>query len=95
VGEALDAIEIQCGRKRSEQRFGPRSMDLDLLLYGTLVSREPRLPRPEILQYGFVLGPLCDIAAQLVDPESGKTYAQLWHEKRDSFPILEPISMQW
>lgn len=95
VGKVLDDIEICCGRKRTERRFGPRSMDLDLLLYGDTISNDPPLPRPEILQYGFVLGPLSEIAGELVHPGSGKTYARLWDEKRDSLPTLEPFSMRW
>ena len=93
--EVLHEIETQCGRKRSEQRFGPRSMDLDLLLYGDTVSEDPPLPRPEIMQYPFVLGPLSEIAGGRIHPGNSMTYAELWAEKRELYPAMAAVSMQW
>src|SRR2546429_618289 len=56
----LHAIEAQCGRPRDAPRWAPRSMDLDVLLYGDLVCDEPRLklPRPDLLRRAYMLGPL-------------------------------------
>lgn len=75
---ALDEIEVLCGRQRGAARFAPRTLDLDLLLYGDRVDAAARLPRPEILKYDFVLKPLADIAAAERHPVTGLSYAALW-----------------
>ena len=76
----LHAIEALCGRARDAPRWAPRSMDLDILLYGELVRDEPRLklPRPDLLKRAFMLGPLADIAPGLVHPLEKVTIAELW-----------------
>ncbi len=79
VCNALLRIEHDHGRRRMAERFGNRTLDLDLLLYGDVVQHErPRLPRPEIRQYAFVLRPLADIAPAARHPETGLTYEEMW-----------------
>lgn len=79
VHAALNEIERQCGRVRDGPRFAPRTLDLDLLLYGDLISNSPvRLPRPEILKYAYVLKPLADLAPEHRHPLTGKSFAELW-----------------
>lgn len=81
VHAALDDIERQCGRIRGGPRFAPRTLDLDLLLYGDLISAAPvRLPRPEILKYAYVLKPLTDLAPEQRHPLSSRTFAAHWRE---------------
>jgi 2-amino-4-hydroxy-6-hydroxymethyldihydropteridine diphosphokinase len=55
-------------------------MDLDILLYDALVLDEPRLklPRPDLLKRAFMLGPLAEIAPDLVHPALGVTIGELW-----------------
>lgn len=77
---ALDGIEVRCGRERGAARFAPRTLDLDLLIYGDTVDEALRLPRKEILRYSFVLKPLADIAGSERHALAGKTYAELWAE---------------
>lgn len=69
--DALQAIELQQGRVRSGERWGPRTLDLDLLLYGAEVIDEARLqvPHPGLAERNFVLYPLADIAPDLVLPD--------------------------
>jgi 2-amino-4-hydroxy-6-hydroxymethyldihydropteridine diphosphokinase len=76
----LHAIESRCGRPREAPRWAPRSMDLDILLYGDLVCDEPRLklPRPDLLKRAYMLGPLAVLAPELVHPTAGVTIGQLW-----------------
>lgn len=92
---ALGEIEVLCGRSRNDARFGPRTMDLDLLLYGDEIHDTPPLPRPEILEYGFVLGPLAELSPMRMHPILGKTFQDLWLEKRDDMPAMETVSMPW
>lgn len=64
----LMQIERTLGRDRSkEERFGPRTIDLDILLYGDDVVREPDLeiPHPRMMERAFVLVPLVEIAPEL------------------------------
>ncbi len=69
---ALQAIEAAHGRRR-ERRWGPRTLDLDLLLYGDRVIDTPDLavPHPGLAQRAFVLRPLLDVAPDLVVPGLG------------------------
>jgi 2-amino-4-hydroxy-6-hydroxymethyldihydropteridine diphosphokinase len=75
---ALDEVELACGRQRGAARFAPRTLDLDLLVYGDRVDAAAKLPRGDILRYAFVLKPLADIAAAERHPLTGKTYAEHW-----------------
>ncbi len=72
---ALQAIEQAHGRQRDGTRWGPRTLDLDLLLYGedTLDLADLVLPHPEIANRAFVLVPLAEIApAGLIVPGQGR-----------------------
>ena len=82
VLERLHAIETQCGRPRDAPRWAPRSMDLDVLLYDALVLEGPPLtvPRPDLLKRAYMLGPLADLAPQVVHPTAGRTIGELWRE---------------
>jgi 2-amino-4-hydroxy-6-hydroxymethyldihydropteridine diphosphokinase len=77
---ALLAIERDFGRDRAASvPNGPRTLDLDILLYGDLILSEPGLeiPHPRLVQRAFVLVPLNEIAPTLRDPRSGRMIAQL------------------
>jgi 2-amino-4-hydroxy-6-hydroxymethyldihydropteridine diphosphokinase len=67
-------IERRLGRVRT-QRWGPRSIDLDLLLYGNLVVDEADLqvPHPELTRRSFVLVPLVELDPLLAHPVTGET----------------------
>jgi 2-amino-4-hydroxy-6-hydroxymethyldihydropteridine diphosphokinase len=74
----LLSIEEQLGRTRPYWG-APRKIDLDLVLYADVQLREPGLqvPHPRFRERRFVLGPLAEIAPEMVDPVSGKTVADL------------------
>jgi 2-amino-4-hydroxy-6-hydroxymethyldihydropteridine diphosphokinase len=74
----LLSVETQFGRVRRE-RWGPRLLDIDLLLFDDFVLSQPGLdiPHPRMAQRAFVLVPLSDIAPDWIEPCSGQTIATL------------------
>ncbi|MGQ9510951.1 MAG: 2-amino-4-hydroxy-6-hydroxymethyldihydropteridine diphosphokinase [Thermaceae bacterium] len=76
--EAFLEVEASLGRTRRE-RWGPRTIDLDLLLYEDLVLSTPNLtlPHPRLHERPFVLAPLCDLIPDGVHPLLGQTYRTL------------------
>ena len=78
VLDALLAIEQERDRERPFLN-APRTLDLDLILFGDLVMEEPGLvvPHPRFRERRFVLEPLAEIAPKLVDPVSGLTVREL------------------
>jgi len=75
---ALLEIEIKFNRLRLE-KWGPRTLDLDLLLYDNLVLESPTLtlPHPHMTERAFVLVPLAEIAPDWVHPVTESAIAQL------------------
>jgi 2-amino-4-hydroxy-6-hydroxymethyldihydropteridine diphosphokinase len=82
VRETLREVEALCGREPGAPKWAPRSMDLDLLLYGDLVYDEPglHLPRPDLLKRPFMLGPLADLVPDLRHPTANATIGELWQQ---------------
>lgn len=80
VMSVLQAVEGLCGRARKAPKFEPRTMDLDLLLYGDMVcaTHAVTLPRPDLIKRAYMLGPLAELAPDLVHPTLKQTMAELW-----------------
>jgi 2-amino-4-hydroxy-6-hydroxymethyldihydropteridine diphosphokinase len=78
----LHEAEAACGRGREAPKWAPRTMDLDILLYGEKVCDEPGLvlPRPDLLLRPYMLGPAAEIAPEVVHPAVGRTLRELWRE---------------
>ena len=76
----LHGIEASLGRNReAEERWGPRTCDLDLLLYDDAVidTDDITVPHPRMHERAFVLAPLVEIAPDTVHPTTGKTAGEL------------------
>ncbi len=89
LAEVLWGIEIELGRRRQE-RWGPRTIDLDLLLYDrlTLATASLVLPHPRMAWRRFVLEPAVEIAAEMVHPTTGWTIARLLEHLDSTVPYL-------
>lgn len=89
----LECVETLCGRRRDAPKWAPRAMDLDILLFGDLVQDAPGLvlPRPDLLRWAFMLGPLAEIAPELVHPARRLSIVQLWREFDPT--VLQPVAI--
>ena len=97
VATQLRQIELDNGRTRNSQKFSPRTLDLDLILYDALIINDGRLqiPRDEIERYAFVLEPLAEIAPALKHPITHISYAELW-EKFDKTNLKQKrVTPSW
>jgi deoxyadenosine/deoxycytidine kinase len=85
----LQQIENELGRHRTE-RWGPRPIDLDLLLYDELVLATPELtlPHPRLTWRRFVLEPAAEVAGSMIDPTTGWSIARLLAHLNESMPYV-------
>ena len=92
----VQAIETGLGRERS-QRYGPRTIDIDIVYYGDahVQTQALTIPHPLRAERRFVLAPLADLAPDFVDPVTGRTVQamlQALPEDEDEFVALGPLT---
>jgi len=77
--EVLRSIETALGRRRTEDKYAPRTIDLDILLYDDQVIEEPdlKIPDPDITQRPFIAIPLLELAPEMVMPDTGTKLAEI------------------
>lgn len=79
--DALQTIERDLGRepRRARRHWGPRVIDLDILLLAERIITEPglKIPHPRMAERWFVLKPLAELAPNLTHPATGQTIAQM------------------
>lgn len=82
VKSFLRDTELQQGRPVDAQKFKPRTIDLDFLMYGDLVcdNTDFKLPREDVLTFSFVLEPLSELAPDVKYPGSDKTFSECWED---------------
>lgn len=87
--QVLQTVEAKFGRDR-RQRWGPRSLDLDLLLYENLILQTPQLciPHPRMAWRRFVLEPALEVAGDMLHPALAWTVARLWEHLHTATPYL-------
>ena len=91
VLEQVLAIEHQMGRVRhADQRWQPRAIDIDILLFGELMVIEKNLtiPHPELHKRNFVLVPLMEIAPELLHPVFQKAIEDIYFDCEDECDVL-------
>jgi 2-amino-4-hydroxy-6-hydroxymethyldihydropteridine diphosphokinase len=95
IAELL-GIERRMGRHRAE-RWGPRTLDLDLLWVEarSLEQRDARVPHPRLLERAFALVPLCEVAPDAREPRSGRPYASLGVSPRGQSLYRVAASHPW
>ena len=93
----LHEAESLCGRARLAPKWAPRSMDLDILLFGDTVFDAPGLvlPRPDLVRRAYMLGPAAEIAPGFVHPTLGVTLAGLWRDFAQAAHPLEVVDLGW
>lgn len=86
--DELLAVEREMGRIRNE-KFGPRTVDIDILLYGdrTIDHHDLIIPHPRMAQRRFVLEPLAEIAANVKHPINHYTIAEMLQNCHDKLPV--------
>ncbi|MEZ4524564.1 MAG: 2-amino-4-hydroxy-6-hydroxymethyldihydropteridine diphosphokinase [Desulfobacterales bacterium] len=92
----LNAIEFSAGRIRTRQRFGPRTLDMDIVFYDDVIMDSPNLilPHPRMHKRHFVLQPICDIDASLVHPRLRKTVSALLNELEKTGQEIVPMAIK-
>ena len=99
VEKKLKDIEHKNGRRRDQEKFSARTLDIDLLLYDKeIINRDGiSIPRDEIEKYAFVLSPLADLAPDLIHPQTRKSMREMWQQLSQSSQAgeLEKISFSW
>jgi dihydroneopterin aldolase/2-amino-4-hydroxy-6-hydroxymethyldihydropteridine diphosphokinase len=77
--DVLRDIEEQLGRKRTEDKYAPRTIDIDIIVYGglRLSTRDLVIPDPEIRKREFLAIPLCEIEPELILPTTGRTIKEI------------------
>ena len=78
----LHDAEAACGRPRNAPKWAPRTMDLDLLLFGDRVCDEPgiKLPRGDLIKRAYMLRPMSELAPHVPHPTLGKSMRELWNQ---------------
>ena len=91
----LHAIESACGRARDAAKWAPRSMDLDVLLYGDVVGEFPGavLPRKDLLRRPYMLGPMAEVGPEVVHPTERRRIGELWAEFDSAGHVMTPVSL--
>lgn len=92
----LKAVEVANGRTPASAGLAAKTLDIDILMYGTLTGLHDgvSLPRDEILRHAFVLCPLADLAGHERHPLSGQRYDALWESFAGDRTLLQ-VPFTW
>jgi 2-amino-4-hydroxy-6-hydroxymethyldihydropteridine diphosphokinase len=93
----IKRIEDENGRDRTGPKFGPRTLDIDVLTYDDLVGEHAgiTLPRTEITRNAYVLLPMAELAGEVCLPGTQESYNGLWRQYDQSRQPLKRVSFNW
>ena len=93
----LHEAEAACGRARNAPKWAPRSMDLDILLYGAMICDEPGLvlPRPDLARRAYMLRPAAELAPGFQHPTLGITLRELWRRFDQAAHPMQTVDVGW
>jgi 2-amino-4-hydroxy-6-hydroxymethyldihydropteridine diphosphokinase len=93
----LHEAEAACGRPRHAPKWAPRSMDLDILLYGPAVVDEHGLvlPRPDLVRKAYMLGPAAELAPEFLHPTLKATLRELWSAFDKGAHPMQRVELGW
>jgi 2-amino-4-hydroxy-6-hydroxymethyldihydropteridine diphosphokinase len=91
----LREIEILCGRPRNSPKWASRAMDLDVLLFGERVEKtaDYTVPRPDLIKRPYMLGPMAELAPDVMHPTANKTIGELWREFDSAAHAMTPVEI--
>jgi len=94
--DKLKLIQGNAGRNHNAERFGPRILDLDILIYDDIIINSPELiiPHPRMHKRRFVLKPICDIGPHIVHPVFKKDMQCLLDSLDDDGQIVRELKEQ-
>ncbi|VAW86886.1 2-amino-4-hydroxy-6-hydroxymethyldihydropteridinepyrophosphokinase [hydrothermal vent metagenome] len=94
---ALRQIEDTHQRDRTLSNFGPRTLDIDLLLYDDVVLHQGKLqlPRDEIEKNAFVLRPLAELSGEIVHPLRDESLSAMWQQFDQARQPLTAVEFEW
>ena len=92
LAKILRQVEIKWGRAENAQKYQDRTLDLDIVLFGDVISEQPELPRSDVFKYPFVIKPLFDLKPDLIIPGDGRTIADLYQMHKAACDALTPVS---
>lgn len=94
LSHALRKIELKWGRREDAAKLEPRTLDLDIILFGELVNEhQPKIPRDDIYKFAFVIQPLNELCPQLVVPGDGRTIQQIYTATK--YPEVLTVVKPW
>jgi 2-amino-4-hydroxy-6-hydroxymethyldihydropteridine diphosphokinase len=97
INQFFKQVEQAQGRDPKGQKFAPRTLDIDLILYGDMIGNEDnlQLPRDEIDRYAFVLEPLAELEPDRHYPGRDERFGEMWREAVASGKMAPAIKVDW
>ena len=92
---ALEEIHAAAKRVRLAEKYSPRTLDLDMLLYGDLVDAGLKVPHGDIDKYPFVLRPLAELAPECVHPVTGSTLGAMQAGAPATALPMQPVALDF
>jgi 2-amino-4-hydroxy-6-hydroxymethyldihydropteridine diphosphokinase len=77
IRDVARQIEDEMGRDRTGPKYGPRNIDIDIVLYGDTVSEEKNVPHPQSTRELFVVAPVAELMPSATHPQTGKAWKDL------------------